>query len=53
MFEPAAEVERLWYIAKYILTDKSKGMINTAMFESLLYLKINRYHWTMRDVVEA
>ena len=48
----AAEVERLWSIAKYILTD-NRSRMTPAMFESLLFLKTNEEYWDMSMVMEA
>ena len=47
------EVERLWSIAKHILTDVRKGMMDPIMFEATLFLKLNRRLWTLGDVVQA
>ena len=48
----AAEVERLWSIAKYILTD-NRARLTPAMFEALLFLKTNDEYWDMAMVMEA
>ena len=48
----AAEVERLWSIAKYILTDQRKSM-TPQMFEALLFLKINERFWDLALVQKA
>lgn len=48
----AAEVERLWSVAKYILTD-NRSRMTPAMFESLLFLKTNEEYWDMSMVMEA
>ena len=46
----AAEVERLWSIAKYILTD-NRARLPPAMFETLLFLKTNDEYWDMAMVI--
>ena len=48
----AAEVERLWSVAKYILTD-NRAKLTPAMFEALLFLKTNEEYWDMTMVMEA
>ena len=48
----AAEVERLWSLAKYILVNQRKTM-NSQMFECLLFLKYNRKYWNKEMVIEA
>ena len=48
----AAEVERLWSVAKYILTD-NRVKLTPAMFETLLFLKTNKEYWDMATVMEA
>lgn len=48
----AAEVERLWSIAKYILTD-NRSRMTPAMFESLLFLKTNVEYWDVPMVMEV
>jgi hypothetical protein len=48
----AAEVERLWSIAKYILVDQRKGM-TPQMFEALLFLKVNARFWNQSLVSDA
>ena len=40
----AAEVERVWSLANYILTNQ-RGSMEPIMFEALLYLKYNRRFW--------
>ena len=39
-----AEVERLWSIAKYVLTQKRRGM-SPQVFEALMILKMNEPFW--------
>ena len=53
IYGSCAEVERLWSIAKHILTDVRKGMMDPIMFEAILFLKLNRRLWTLGDVVQA
>jgi hypothetical protein len=48
----AAEVERLWSMAKYILVDQRKGM-TPQMFEALLFLKVNERFWNQSLVIDA
>ena len=47
-----AEVERLWSLAKYIWTDTRKHMM-PIVFESLLFLKVNRRFWDQDLVSRA
>ena len=53
IFGSCAEVERLWSIAKFILTDERRGRMTPGMFEALLFLKINKRFWGLEDVVKA
>ena len=48
----AAEVERIWSMAKYILVQQRKGM-SPKLFECLIFLKYNRQFWNKRKVAEA
>jgi hypothetical protein len=48
----AAEVERLWSVAKYILTETRRQM-DPAMFETIIFLKINHEYWSQATVCEA
>ncbi|CAB9515777.1 Inherit from NOG: AvrBs3 and PthA family of transcription activator-like effector proteins [Seminavis robusta] len=48
----AAEVERLWSLAKYVLINQRKSMTPT-LFECLMYLKYNRGYWNKAMVAEA
>ena len=48
----AAEVERLWSIAKHILTN-SRARMTPHLFEALFFLKINHDYWDCRSVQEA
>ena len=45
IYGSAAEVERLWSVAKHILADERKGMMEPMMFETLIYLKLNEEYW--------
>ncbi len=40
----AAEVERLWSVAKNVLKDNRKSM-TPLLFEALLFLKVNNSYW--------
>ena len=48
----AAEVERLWSIAKNVLTN-NRSRLTPAMFETLLFLKTNDEYWDIQSVQEA
>lgn len=48
----AAEVERLWSLAKYVLTNQRKSM-TPLMFEAFMFLKINETFWSEALVIEA
>jgi len=48
----AAEVERLWSIARYILTT-SRTKMAPIVFEAILFLRMNRALWDERTVMEA
>ena len=48
----AAEVERLWSIAKYILTD-NRSRLTAASFKTITFLKTNEEYWDMAMVMEA
>ena len=48
----AAEVERLWSIARYILTT-SRTRLEPIIFEALLFLRANRVLWDERTVQAA
>lgn len=45
-----AEIERLFSIAGGVLADNRQGM-TPLLFESLLFLKVNRGYWNMRAAV--
>lgn len=53
IFGSAAEVERLWNHAKYILTNERKGMMEPITFEALLFLENNHHYWRDVDVAEV
>ena len=48
----AVEVERLWSLAKCMLTDNRRGM-STLMVQTILFLKENRELWTDTMVYES
>ena len=48
----AAEVERIWSMAKYILTQQRRQM-SPKVFECLICLKYNREFWDEAMVVTA
>ena len=48
----SAEIERVWSISKYILTDHRKSM-EPIIFEALVFLKVNRTYWDRRSVQAA
>lgn len=48
----AAEVERLWSICKYILTNQRKSL-TPLMFEALTFLKVNKRFWDLPMVQTA
>ena len=48
----AAEVERLWSIARYILTT-SRTKMAPIIFEAILFLRMNRALWDEKTVMEA
>jgi hypothetical protein len=49
----AAEVERLWSIAKYILTDDTRRQMDPEMFETIIFLKVNHEYWNQATVCQA
>ncbi len=51
IFGSCAEVERLWSVAKNILTDSRKGMMDPVMIETIIFLKLNRRLWNINDFV--
>ena len=53
IFGSCAEVERLWSIAKFILTDERKGKMSPVVFEAILYLKMNERFWDLNDITAA
>ena len=52
-FKHGFQVERLWSRAKYILTDERMGMMEPQLFESLLFLKLNKEYWGIEELAEA
>ena len=46
----AAEVERLWSTARYILTSQRRSM-SPLVFETLLFLKTNQRFWDHDDII--
>lgn len=48
----AAEVERLWSIAKNVLTD-GRSCLHPIQFEALMFLRMNREWWDKKDVAAA
>ena len=48
----AAEVERLWSIAKYILSN-TRSRLTPNLFQALMFLKINQEYWDCRSVQQA
>ena len=48
----AAEVERLWSICKYILTNV-RSRLTPNLFEALVFLKVNHEYWDARSVQVA
>ena len=53
IYGSCAEVERLWSMAKHILTEDRRGMMDAVMFEIFIFLKVNRRLWELGDVVDA
>jgi len=53
IFGSCAEVERLWSIAKHILKDNRKGVLDPVVFEIIILLKLNRRLWNINDLVDA
>ncbi len=48
----AAEVERLWSMARYTLTT-TRSIMSPIIFEAILFLRMNRVLWDERTVMEA
>ena len=40
-------------MAKHILTEDRRGMMDAIMFEIFIFLKVNRRLWELCDVVDA
>ena len=53
IFGSCAEVERLWSVAKFVLTDERKGKMSPVVFEAILYLKMNERFWDLNDITAA
>ena len=53
IFRSCAEVERLWSIAKHILTDNRKGVTDPVVFEILIFLKLIRRLWGVNNLVDV
>ena len=47
-----AEIERLWSICKFILSD-TRSRLEPQIFEALVYLKVNRHLWDIQLVEDA
>ena len=52
MIGSAAVVERLWSVARYILTT-NRSSLSPVMFEAVLFLRSNRTLWDVRTVQRA
>ena len=52
MFGSAAEVERLWSEARYIMTT-TRSKMAPIFFEAISFLRYNRYLWDEKTVQEA
>jgi hypothetical protein len=48
----AAEVERLWLMARYTLTT-TRSIMPPIVFEAILFLRMNRVLWDERTVMKA
>lgn len=46
-----AEVERLWFVARNIVSNNRKSM-SPVLFESLIFLKVNIKYWDIHTVSE-
>ena len=51
MYGSCAEVERLCSIVKHTLTDERRGVMSPHVFETILFLKVNRDLWSIEDLV--
>lgn len=47
-----ADVERLWSMSKYVLTENRQAM-TPQMFEAIMFLKLNSSYWDVSLVAEA
>lgn len=52
ILESTAEVERVWFIAMYNLSDNNQSM-DPFLFEALLPMKVNSTYWNLKPVQEA
>ena len=52
MFGSAAEVDRLWSEARYIMTT-TRSKMAPIFFEAISFLRYNRYLWDEKTVQEA
>ena len=52
IFGSAAEVERLWLIAKYILSN-TRSRMTPHLFQALIFLKVNHEYWDCHSVQQA
>jgi hypothetical protein len=52
IFGSAAKVERLWSMGKQILRYDRSSM-TPLVFETMLFLKVNRHYWDQAMVIEA
>jgi hypothetical protein len=52
IFGSAAEVERLWSVASYVLTDQRSRM-TPMLFEAILFLRYNERFWNQGMVTKA
>lgn len=48
----AAEVERLWSICRYVLT-QTRSKLTPNFFKTLIFLKINHKYWDITPVTNA
>ena len=52
-FGACTEVERLWSVAKFILTDEAKRNMSPVVFEAIICLQINKMFWDLNEIVEV
>ena len=53
VFGSAAEVERVWSVASFILTKGRMSIMDPILFESLMFLKYNRAFWGKALILQA